>query len=506
LNASIDQDKQRRESPRGLARPRLLRSALALAVSIVITDAHATALPGGKIRLTLNDEISSRVKTAAKPSFEGRLAVHGLIQSHPHELFVLLEKKYQALPPFTETQDAVAERYIVEATTPQKMLAGVTSFVGNIPQFMPTISSSVRYDDINKSGQLFDSAGNPVDRDYTTVLATVNPTFIYEKEQRKWHLKAKYDYEQGKYFADSTSGINDHTVDIDWTMRLKRGQELNVATIYQNTHDRQTKDPIEDFDSTLESGQLDYNRTLVNLMYRNGTIRDRSRYDAFLFHENSSVDDQDGLFNGYDLKKTGVGGSYTWRVKRQMSLVAEGRYSQFDYDLAFRDNNHYRTLVGTDMLIGRRIRAILRVGYAQKTFDESTSGNSIGEPVWSGRLEWALRRKTSILLETGREVYELATINRPIDATRFNIQDWVRTAWDERWTDKFSTKTSYAYRDTSFKGRDNNEDAQQLIVTAIYQAGTHLQFSIDGAYTRKEDELGEDLSRRTITFRTDYTL
>jgi hypothetical protein len=218
------------------------------------------------------------------------------------------------------------------------------------------------------------------------------------------------------------------------------------------------------------------------------------------------VDYQDGLFNGYDLKKTGVGGSYTWRVKRQMSLVAEGRYSQFDYDLAFRDNNYYRALVGTDMIIGRRIRAILRVGYAEKTFDKSTSGNSFGEPVWSGRLEWDLRRKTSILLETGREVYELATINRPIDASKFNIQDWVRTAWAERWTDRFSTRTSYNYRNTSFKGRDNNEDAQQLVVSAIYQAGSQLQFSLDGAYTRKEDDLGEDLSRRTITFRTDYTL
>ncbi len=189
---------------------------------------------------------------------------------------MLLEKKYQALPPFTETQDSVAERYIVEATTPQKMLAGVTSFAGNVSQFMPTISSSVRYDDINESGQFFDSAGNPVGRDYTTVLATVNPTFMYEKEQRKWRLKATYDYEQGRYFADSTSGIKDHTVDIDWTMRLNRGQELNVSTIYQDTHDRETKDPIEDFDSALESGQLDYNRALVNLMYRNGTIRDRS--------------------------------------------------------------------------------------------------------------------------------------------------------------------------------------------------------------------------------------
>ncbi len=60
-NASIDQHKQRRGTPRQLARPRLWRSTLALAVSVGIADAYATALPGSKIRLTLNDEISSRV-------------------------------------------------------------------------------------------------------------------------------------------------------------------------------------------------------------------------------------------------------------------------------------------------------------------------------------------------------------------------------------------------------------------------------------------------------------
>jgi hypothetical protein len=505
LKTSIHQCRQHRETPREPARPRLLRSVLAISISVGIANAHADTAPGGKIRLTLNDEISSRVDTPV-PEFEGRLVVNGLIQSHPHELYVQLEEKYQALPPFTEAQEAIAERYIVEATTPEKMLAGVKSFAGNASQFIPTISSSIRHDDINEKNSRLDPAGNPVGRDHTTVLATVNPTFIYETERRKWHIKARYDYVRARYFVDEDSSVNDHTIDMNWTRRLNRGQELSVATLYENTHDRRTKDPIEDFDSSLESDQLDYNRTLVNLMYRNGTLRDRSRYEAFLFKENSSVDSKDLLSNGYDLDRTGLGGSYAWQVKKQMSLVAEGRYSQFDYDLAFRDNTHYRALVGTDLIIGRRIRAILRVGYAEKTFDKSAFGDTFGEPVWSGKLEWALRRKTSVKLETGREIYELATADRPIDITKFNIQDWVRTVWAERWTDKLSTETSYTYRDTSFEGRDNNEDAQQFIVSAIYQAGSNLRFAIDGAYTKKEDDLGEDVSRRTITFRTDYSL
>ena len=101
LRALIHQREQHRETPRGPARPCLLRSALAIAVSVGIADAYANTVPGGKIRLTLNDEISSRVDTPV-PEFEGRLVFNGLIQSHPHQLYVQLEEKYQALLPFTE--------------------------------------------------------------------------------------------------------------------------------------------------------------------------------------------------------------------------------------------------------------------------------------------------------------------------------------------------------------------------------------------------------------------
>ena len=506
MRASIHQQAQHRQAARQTARPCLLRSALAIAVSVGIADAYANTLSVDKIRLTLNDEISSRVD-APVAKFGDRLIINGLIQSHPHELYVQLEEKYQALPPFTQAKEAIAERYIVEATNPEKMFAGVKSIAGNLSQFVPTIRTSIRYDDIHEKNNRLDPDGNPTDSDYSTVLAIVNPTFIYETGRRKWTLNARYDYEKAQYFLDDDSTVTDHLVNVNWNRRLNRGQQLSIAMLYQNSHDRRTtEDAIVDFDSALDRNLENYNRTRISLMYQNGTSRNRTRYEAYLFRENSATDYQNLQASNYDLDQTGVGGQYAWQFRRQMALVAEGRYIQSDFPLAIRDNTHFRSSIGADMSIGRRIRTSFRVGYAEKTFDKSIAENSFGEPVWNWKLEWDLRRNTSVQMETGRRIYELATVNQPNDVSKFNINNWIGAAWAEQWTDKLSTNTSYTYRDTSFEGRDGNEGAQQLIVSAVYQARRNLKFALDTVYTMLKDDFSEDISRRTITFRADYSL
>jgi hypothetical protein len=172
----------------------------------------------------------------------------------------------------------------------------------------------------------------------------------------------------------------------------------------------------------------------------------------------------------------------------------------------FRDNNQYRALVGTDVILGRRIRAKLRVGYEQKSFDKSANGSTFGKPVWQGSLEWALRRKSSVRVETGREIFELATVNTPVDTEKFNVQEWIRAVWRERWTDKLLTETSYTYRDTSFRGRNEQESGEQFLISAVYQVSSKLKLAFDGGYTREDSSFGTNLKRRTFTFRTDYSL
>ena len=109
-------------------------------------------------------------------------------------------------------------------------------------------------------------------------------------------------------------------------------------------------------------------------------------------------------------------------------------------------------------------------------------------------------------METGRKIYELATINQANDASKFNIHNWISARWAEQWTDRLSTNSAYTYRETSYEGRDGSEDAHQLLVSARYYMRHDLGFVFDIAYTKIEDSLGKDVSRQTITFRIDFNL
>jgi len=483
--------------------PFLVKTAMAAAISLGCASAHADAVPRSNFRLTLDDEISSRIDAPALPTFDGRLAFEALIQSHPDPLFAELEKRYQALPPFTETLEDIPERYIIEASTPERMLASVKGTATDLSRFVHSIQSSVRYDDIDQENHRNSPDTNP---DYSTLLAVVNPAFEYEANRRKWRIKARYDYQRGRYLSGDRSDVNDHMLNVNWTMRLNRGNELRLLTLMEKSHYRETQNPIQDFNSAQEFDDLSYDRTLVKLAYRDGTLRDRTRYELYLTHEQSDLNADAAFDGGYELNRVGLGGSYAWQMRKQLALVAEAKYEDFDYDLQYRDNNHFQALVGTDMIIGRRIRANLRVGYEHKEFSEALGDNSYGEPVWRGMMEWALRRRTTVKVETGRDIYELATVEHPIDTSKFNVQNWVKTAWKESWSDSLSTEASYTYRGVR-SGDDNNDgDAHQFLLSAAYRVNARLRLALDGAYTTQKHDINGDLKRRTLTFRTDYSL
>lgn len=481
------------------------RTPIATAVSLALLPVAAgAAYDSGSIRLQLDDEISSRVAAPAEPSFTGRLEVAALIQSHPDPLYLALEQRYEALPPFTQATEEIPEQYIVEATLGEKLSDSVRGLTAGASTFIPQITSTVRMDNVSASGTAPQDGGG--DRGYQTLLATINPTFRYQKEQRKWRLAATYDYAYGQYYHDRDARISDHEVGVNWTRRLGRGQEFTVTSLASDTHDRDTSDAIVDFDSARTGDELNFNRYLVNLNYRRGTARDRSRYDVFYFKELSELDNVARAEGDYQLSRDGVGAEYTWQVRRQLALVAEAKYSQFDYQQSFRDHDHFSLLAGTDLILARRLRADLRVGVEEKSFASDRVDDSSNNFVWRASLDWALRRSSNLRLHSGRQIFEFVDFNGEEQEDSFNVQTWAGLSWRERWSDKIRTSVDLTYRENNSNQSDYSDDAYQLISSVIYRFSDSLQFVLDGAYTRETNSFGTRLNRRTFTFTSNFSL
>jgi hypothetical protein len=482
---------------------KVAKISLALAVSLALNPVKADS-QRSQFRLALNEEISSR-RDKSGTEFAGRVEVEGLIQSHPDPLYVQLEDRYQALPPFAQAAEDFPEKFIAQPSTREKLVNGVRALANNAPKFLPSISSSIRYDDIKRDDVLDTDPGKP-DQVNSTAIALISPHFRYEHESRKWLLSANYDYNKGRYFIDRDSKIDDHTVQVNWTKRLNKGNEFAVRGLIEDSHERSTQDPIKDFDSATESEDLNYRRQLLNLRYKNGTPQDRTRYQVTAFGETSQLKGRDLFDSGYELERFGVSGKYAWKARKQLSLIAEAKVQILDYDQPFRDNDHLRALVGVDMVFNRRIRAILRAGYDGKRFKESQTDNTLHQPMWNGVLEWALRRKTTVRFETGREIFEAAANTKPVDTNQFNVRDWIKTAWHESWSNQFSTEASYTFSNTEAKNSDASDVAQQLLLKAVYQFSAKLKVALEGAYTEKSGDFSPDLNRRTVTFTGDYSL
>jgi len=464
---------------------------LAAAISLASGVALADVVPQSKVRLELNDVISSRPDTPIQTT-DDRIAFSGLIQSHPDPLYIALEEKYQALPPFTAASEDIPDQLIAEATLQDIVVENLSDATQALPRYMPRVRTTVRYDQV---------AGNSRTPGNSTYLTTVNPTFAYNHESRRWQVAATYDFHQNREYGDTNDSYREHNTNVNWSIRMKDRSQLELRTAYAITNDLDTKDPIEDFDSTLRSGSLQQTRRLFNVAYRRGTTRDRSRFNMFYANETTNVDDATRL--SYETLRQTVGGSYAWQMRRQFSLVAEARYSDYQYDIDFRDNQHVQMLAGSDLMFGRRIRAKLRAGYESKQFEEAVADDTFGGPVWNASVQWAMRRKTMLNFETGREIYEDAGLNEVVDTSVINVRDWVKASWRENWTDRLMTETSLVHRDISLKGSDtdNGSGGQQLLLSAAYRFTDKFLFAFDSAFTRDSD-----VSRKTFTFRTDYSL
>ncbi len=483
-------------------------SSLAIAISLAVgysNTAFADSVPNkGKVRLALSDFITSEPEAKSRPSFDGRLDLHSLIQSDPSPLFALLEARYARIPSIDQAVEEVPdETMLAQDDSGFEFLQRVKNLATSVGKFEANVSTSLRYDKSSITSAAFGD---------TTLLAIVNPQIRHTIDTRKWQLETSYNYARGEYLSDSREAFNDHALDVNWTYKLDRGRDFTVSTLLSSSHEQSTSDPIEDFDSQSKSQDISYKRGLVNIGYRNGTDRDRTRYEVFLLNEHSLVDAGGLGDNENDYARTGFGASYTWQAKRQLALVADGRFQDFNYDAEGKDYTLSTAMIGTDFLFSRRMKASFRAGVESRKYSEYTEGSNSTNPVWQASFAWAVRRSSSVAIEAGRQVYQqLGDASRTQTATTQNeedqsVQNWMKASWKETWSDRLNTQTSLAYRDT--RGDQENGDRQglQLLLSALYRLSANVTMGLDAAYTQEKSALGQDLIRKTFTLRTDIAL
>ena len=474
---------------------RVNRKALTVAIALCLPS--LPALADNQIRLALDDVITNRAEEAATTSSsDERIAVHGLIQSHPDPLMAQLEKRYQALPPFTETTEETPEQYIAEASVREKLTNGVS-------RFMPRIRSSIHYED--GSSSTGSPQGTPTGRNsYTNAIAAVNPTFEYQQPISNWRLQAIYDYERKQYFIDSTEATSNHNANLNFTRKLRRGNELTVNPRIIRTHDRTSNDPIDESRDTTEADFL-HTTYALNFAYKQGTLKDRSRLQLNSFNERSVLDVSDPV-RDWKLTRHGVNAKYTYQFRRQLGAVGELEYYDADYNQDVRDNQNLRYLAGMDVMFSRKLRTQFRFGFEERTFDQSVNDDSIRISVWEGSAEWAIRRRTSLGMEINRSFYELPSGPDPIDTGLYNVQDWIAARWNERWTDRLSTEVAIVHRKLDQQGSGIENTANQLMLSATYSVSNKLKLSFDTNITRERENFGGDFSDNSFTLRTDYAL
>ncbi len=425
------------------------------------------------------------VISSASAEIYDRYGLSGIITSENNhlELAVLRREDGLQIPQEPRSSDPVADADLPVFADSPSFWTRSRALIGTIE---PSLTSYLRVDNIDRT----------VTGAQDSSVVVVRPHLRFALQQPRWTFLGDYELESGRYFKGDEDGFNNHELRANWGYRPSKDNQFNVAATYRNWHDRRTRQAIEDFNAGL-LGSFDHDSLGFDFTYQRGTNEDKRRFEVVARTEHTDVDSKSAIQDfGYGLQNNSLTATHYWRVKRRVTVLLEGQYQNFNY-ASRSDSIQYRLLPGVEFWLPRRITGTVLLGYERKEHQDLNL--SFSSPVWRADLSWRLKKRSTLELQSARELLEVFAQPGAINSGEFGVQQYGRLSWAQRWNQAWKSDLSFTYQERDFEGTDRVEQTSQWVFGTTFRAGPRLTFRGDGAFTSQQVQGQQDFDRWTLT-------
>jgi len=325
----------------------------------------------------------------------------------------------------------------------------------------------------------------------STFGTIVNPVIDIIAGSEINQVNIHYDFEQGDYASSRNDFYSDHFVSGATHNELTSKTVIDTTVSYNKSHDARGatfSGIITGFNTpdrwreTAATAQFSYGGTEAT-----GRIVVDGGFAARRYVNHRS------LTAGRDLNTAYADTTFYYRVASKTSALFEGRYTNFDYQLAtsLLDNRELTLYTGLTWEATAKTTGTVKVGWQRKKFKRGIQAND-GHFSWEAQIAWSPLTYSIWTLHSGSQ-------NQETDSTGVNgvfiRTDDVLLDWTHHWNDRLSHTASIGYRRDRYisgGGREDNsitasaglryELAQWLDIDVAYNYVNRASNAVNTAY------------------------
>ena len=331
-----------------------------------------------------------------------------------------------------------------------------------------------------------------------SVIATAQASLETELRQARWSLRGAYNVEAAEYLVGDLDPYLNHTFLAAYQYQVSRKNRIDLSASRSDVQDRRDGQVIDDFQATASGSYRQVSDRLA-LIWQRGAPASRLRHSLALAHSTSKSIFTDSP--GFEQQTIGVTASVAYRLRRRLSLLADGAYQALEYEERS-DSTQGMVRLGVELDLSRRLTGRLLIGYESKRFDGEDGADGIVN--YEAGVRWQASRRDALSMNASRalaEVFERAEDDTAPNA--FATQTALRLAWDRRIAARWEGSSSLAYQRQDPVNSTARSENWQWQTTGRFALSDRMSLSAACAYTLTEDATRGDYDRWTITLRAD---
>ncbi len=192
-----------------------------------------------------------------------------------------------------------------------------------------------------------------------------------------------------------------------------------------------------------------------------------------------------------------LGATFKYMIMPATSLLLEGRYKNFDYDLdnGQLDSSEYRVLAGVTWEATAATTGFAKLGWQKKEF-ESDARDGDDHPAWAVGVQWSPLSYSTFGLSTERKFDESTGTGDFTDKRETQLN------WQHAWRSHLKSNVYYSISQDDYSGSTREDDVTGFGISLDYSMRQYLDWQLYYDYSERDSNAdGLDYDRNKFGLR-----
>jgi hypothetical protein len=298
-----------------------------------------------------------------------------------------------------------------------------------------------------------------------------------------------YSGNYGHYLSSSANDFNEHALIATSSNRFTARSDLEAAAFYLVK-----QDPGGSVDRLFTGTPDRWHGAGAIGTFGYGAPSAQGRLELDLGVTDKRYQNNLETTEAFDVSSWNVGSRFFYRIAPKTRLLAEIRYTEYDYRLSSSplDNSEQRYLLGATWDLTAATSGTVKLGYVTKRFKQEGLDDYAG-PTAEAAVRWLPRTYS---------VVDVFAQYAPSDSTGtgiFTVDTSVGAKWEHQWKSYFLTRALGSYVKSDFQGVSRTDHISRVSIGAYFDIRTWLRLGAELSHENRNSTDGTfDFSRNVV--------